>query len=219
MVVSNEPIDDLVREMYARFGLAYYHSEVLHRGLCIILAMSNLPRRELITRPRVEEQLAHAFSLTLGGVITELAGKIPGEYSTKLDQVREKRNYLAHHFWFDRAHLMFRTDQIRQLIDELDSYTEIFNRLDEETSRWFQDRRHELGLTDEMLQDSLARILSGEGEEPLPGKEVVKDRERKLKRKQRLVRVWEFDLPEGGKPLVFEMQNGTLWQLCDAGLG
>ena len=219
MVVTNEPTDDLVREMYARFGLAYYHSEVLHRGLCIILAMSDLPRKDLITRPRVEERLAHAFFLTLGDVITELAGKIPAEYSTRLDQVREKRNFLAHHFWLDRAHLMFRTDQVLKLIDELDGYTDLFNRLDEETSRWFRGRRHELGLTDEILQDSLTRILSGEGEEPLPGRDVVKDREKKLQRKQRLVRVWEFDLPEGGKPLVFEMQDGSLWQLCDAGLG
>jgi hypothetical protein len=27
--------------------------------------------------------------------------------------VREKRNFLAHHFWFDRAHLMFRAEDIR----------------------------------------------------------------------------------------------------------
>lgn len=219
MVVTNEPTDDLVREMYARFGLAYYHSEVLHRGLCIILAMFDLPRRDLITRPRVEEHLAHTFSLTLGGVIIELDGKLPAKYSTKLAEVREKRNFLAHHFWFDRAHLMFRADHIQGLIDELDGYTEIFNRLDEETSAWFHARQTELGLTDDILQDCLARILSGEGEEPLPGKDVVKELERKLKRKQRLVRVWEFELPEGGKPLVFEMQDGTLWQLCDAGLG
>jgi hypothetical protein len=26
-------------------------------------------------------------------------------------------------------------------------------------------------------------------------------------------------LPDGAKPLVFEMQDRTLWQLCDAGLG
>lgn len=219
MDVTNEPTDDLVREMYARFSLAYYHSEVLHRGLCIILAMSDLPRRDLITRPRVEERLAHAFSLTLGDVITELAGKIPGEYAIRLDKVREKRNFLAHHFWFDRAHLMFRADHVRQLIDELYSYTELFNRLDEETSSWFHGRQHELGLTDEILQDCLARILSGEGEEPLPGKRVVKELEKRLKRKQCLVRVWEFELPGGGKPLVFEMQDGNLWQLCDAGLG
>jgi hypothetical protein len=219
MVVTNEPTDNLVREMYARFGLAYYHSEVLHRGLCIILAMSDLPRKDLITRPRIEEHLAHAFSLTLGNVITELDGKIPSKYSTKLAEVREKRNFLAHHFWFDRAHLMFRADHIQGLIDELDGYTEIFNRLDDETSAWCSARLTELGLTDAILQDCLTCILSGEGEEPLPGKDVVKERERKLKRKQRLLRVWEFELPEGGKPLVFEMQNGTLWQLCDAGLG
>jgi len=219
MVVTNEPTDDQVREMYARFGLAYYHSEVLHRGLCIILAMSDLPRRDLITRPRVEERLAHAFSLTLGDVITELAGKIPGEYSIGLDEACEKRNFLAHNFWFDRAHLMFRADHIRQLVDELDGYTDIFSRLDEQTSRWLHNRQHELGLTDAILQESLSRILSGRGEEPLPGKEVVKDREKKLKRRQRLVRVWEFELPEGGKPLVFEMQDGSRWQLCDAGLG
>lgn len=26
-------------------------------------------------------------------------------------------------------------------------------------------------------------------------------------------------MPDGRKPLIFEMQDGTLWQLCDAGLG
>lgn len=219
MVLTNEPTDDLVREMYARFGLAYYHSEVLHRGLCIILAMSDLPRRDLITRPRVEEHLAHAFSLTLGDVITQLDGKVPAEYSTKLAEVREMRNFLAHHFWFDRAHLMFRADHIHELIYELDGYTEVFSRLDEETSAWLHAQQTELGLTEDILQEYLNRILSGEGEEPLPGKGVVKEREKKLKRKQRLSRVWEFELLEGGKPLVFEMQDGTLWQLCDAGLG
>jgi len=55
--MADEQDDDLIREMYARFGLAYYQSECLHRGLCIILAWSGLPPRDLITRPRVEERL------------------------------------------------------------------------------------------------------------------------------------------------------------------
>jgi len=219
MVITDESIEDLVREMYACFGLAYYYSEVLHRGLCIILAMSDLPRRDLITRPRVEEHLADAFSLTLGQVITELAGKIPGEYLIRLEEVREIRNFLAHHFWFDRAQLMFRAENIHQLIKELDGYTAIFRQMDEEMTAWFHKRQNELGLTDDILQDSIALILSGEVKEPLPCKDLVKERKKRLKQKQRLIRVWEFDLPNGGKPLVFEMQDGTLWQLCDAGLG
>ena len=219
MVPTNEPTDDLVREMYARFGLAYYHSEVLHRGLCIILAMSYLPRRDLITRPRIEEHLAHAFSLTLGDVLTALANKLPVAFSDRLDEVREKRNFLAHHFWFDRAHLMFRVDQIQELIAELDGYTQLFRQMDEDTSAWFDDRRQEFGLTEDVLQESMARVLSGQDEPPLPGRDAVKQIEKKLKGKTRLIRVWESELPEGGKPLVFELQDGSLWQLCDAGLG
>jgi hypothetical protein len=156
MVIANEPTEHLMREMYAHFGLAYYHSEVLHRGLCIILAMSDLPHRDMIIRPRVEEHLANAFSLTLGQVITELAGRIPAEYSIRLEEVREKRNFLAHHFWFDRAHLTFRADNIQQLIEELDGYTAIFSQLDEETSAWFQKRQNELGITEDIIQASIA---------------------------------------------------------------
>ena len=219
MIVADEPIEDLVREMYAHFGLAYYHSEVLHRGLCIILAMSDLPRRDMITRPRIEEHLANAFSLTLGQVISELADRIPAEYSTRLGEVLDKRNFLAHHFWFDRAHMMFQAENIQQLIEELDGYTAIFSRLDEETTEWFQKRQNELGITDDLLRASVARILSGEVMEPLPGKDEAKERKKKLNQKQRLVRVWELDSSDGGKALVFEMQDGDLWQLCDAGLG
>ena len=219
MVATNQPSDELVRELYARFGLAYYHSEVLHRGLCIILAMSALPRRDLITRPRVEEKLAQTFSLTLGDVVRELAGRIPEKYSTQLEQALGTRNFLAHHFWFERAHLMFGADHIDRLIAELDGYTELFSRLDAETSRWFEARHRELGLTDSVLQECMTRILSGQSEEPLPGKDIVRELQKKLMRRQRLVRVWEFTLPQGGKPLIFETEEGSLWQLCDVGLG
>lgn len=220
MILStNDPSDDLVREMYARFGLAYYLSEVLHRGLCIILAISDLPRRDLVTRPRMEEHLAYAFSLTLGEVITALSEKLPQRFSSRLDEVRQKRNFLAHHFWFDRANLMFQADQLQELIAELDGYAQLFKQMDEDASAWFEDRRKDLGMTDETLQWSMACILSGQDKPPLPGKDAVKEIEKKLKHKQRLVRVWEFALAEGGKPLVFELQDGSLWQLCDVGLG
>lgn len=219
MLDADKPPDDLVREMYARFGFAYYQSDVLHRGLCNILATIDLPQKDLITRPRIVEQFAHAFSLTLGAVIKELRGKLPNEFSARLEDVLEKRNFLAHHFWSDRVHLMFHVDHIYQLINELDGYTELFNRLDEEISHWAHRRLHDLGVTDEMLQKSLNRILSGEREKPLPPTKAVKELDKKLKGTQRLIRVWEFEVQEGGKPLIFEMHDGSLWQLCDVGLG
>ncbi len=114
---------------------------------------------------------------------------------------------------------MFRTDDIFELIKELDDYSEIFSKLNEDISCWFRSKYNELGLTDEILEDSLNCILSGIEEEQLPDKDMIKELKQKLKQKHRLVRVWEFELKEKGKPLVFEMQDGSFWQLCHAGLG
>jgi hypothetical protein len=219
MAVTKEPTDDLIKEMYARFGLAYYHSEVLHRGLCIILAWSDIPRWDLMTQPRIEEKLAHAFSLTLGKVIPELEGKMPAEFIASLKDALEIRNFLAHSFWFERAHLMFTATHVKQLIEELDSYTAVFDLLNSETSAWFEKWRRKIGITDLEFRDSIARTSCGEDLESLPSKEVVEVRKKKLRQRQRLIRVWESDQLEGGKQLVFEMQDASLWQLCDAGLG
>lgn len=216
---DDDPDDNLIREMYARFGLAYYQSECLHRGLCIILAESGLPSPDLITRPRVQERLAQAFSLTLGDVATKLEDVLPAEFAGEIRQAADTRNFLAHHFWFDRAHLMFGVNNVRQLIAELDGYAEMFDRLDAQVSEWSEPMRQRLGLTDEMLEDSLRRTLAGESDEPLPDRQAVRELEKKLGRRQRLIRVWQFALDDGGKPLIFELADGSLWQLSDVGLG
>lgn len=64
--------EDLHREVYARFGLAYYYSEVLHRGLCNLLTALTFRGPEDITRPRFGEVMAEVFSLTLGQLRTRL---------------------------------------------------------------------------------------------------------------------------------------------------
>lgn len=218
MVLNKQPNDDLIRELYARFGLAYYHSECLHRGLCTILAWAVLPQRDQITKPRVEERLAYTFSLTLGDVVRELEGIIPAEHFIKLLEVVDRRNFLAHHFWFERCHLMFDIDHIKQLIAELDKYSELFSHLDKLTSKWFEPRQQELGITDDIIQQHLTQIMSGQPGEPLPDKHMVKKLKKELKCQQRLIRVWEFSLPHGGKPLIFETEGNTFWYLCDVGL-
>jgi hypothetical protein len=217
--MDDEPDDDLIREVYARFGLAYYQSECLHRELCMILAWSGLPPRDLITRPRVEELLAHAFSLTLGDVAARLEGVLPGELSGELREAVDRRNFLAHHFWFERAHLMFSIENVKQLIAELDEYAELFDRLDTRVAQWSEPKRRELGLTNEVVQANLRRIIAGETDEPLPDRQTVRELEKKLSRRQRLIRVWEFTLDDGSKPLIFELVDGSLWQLSDVGLG
>lgn len=217
--MADEPDDDLIREMYARFGLAYYQSECLHRGLCFVFAWTELPSRGMITRPRVEERLAQAFSLTLGDVAAKLEDVLPSELAPDIRTAVATRNFLAHHFWFERAHLMFTVANVRNLIAELDGYAQMFDQLDARVSEWSEPTRERLGLTNEILQASLEQILAGEPDDPLPDKQAVRELERKLSRRQRLIRVWEFSLEDRRRPLIFELADGSLWQLSDVGLG
>ncbi|MDP2983710.1 MAG: hypothetical protein Q8O92_10325 [Candidatus Latescibacter sp.] len=163
--------------------------------------------------------MAQTFSLTLGDVATKLEGVLPAELNAELQEAVEARNFLAHHFWFERAHLMFCVENVQQLISELDGYTELFDQLDTHVSEWSEPKYRELGLTVEVLQDGLRRILAGESQEPLPDRQSVRKLEKKLSRRQCLIRVWEFTLADGLKPLIFELADGSLWQLSDVGLG
>ncbi len=217
--MSDQPNDDLIRELYARFGLAYYQSECLHRELCFIFAWSGLPSPDLITRPRIDERLAQAYTLTLGDVAIKLEGVLPTELMGELQEAVEARNFLAHHFWFERAHLMYSVANVHQLIAELDRYAEKFDRLDTLVSEWKEPKLRQLGLTEKLLEDSQRRILAGESDEPLPDRGTVRELAKKLSGRQRLIRVWEFALDNGRKPLIFELADGSLWQLSDVGLG
>jgi len=212
MTLYDEPDAELIKEIYARFGLAYYESECLHRELCMILAFTSFQSKLDITRPRVEEKLVHAFSLTLGQVKDDLKHIVPDELYSKLEDVVKQRNFLAHRFWFERVHLMFSIKGLRQMLEELSVLSALFSELDEQVSDYFKPKFHQLGLTEKMLQNSLDEILSGKTPEPLLQK-------RKLKKQERLVRVWEFKLPDGALPLIFETEDSCLWQLCDIGLG
>ena len=219
--MGDQPDDELIRELYAAFGLAYFRSECLHRGLCISLVYLKLPKAEFITRPRVEELLARSYSLTLGEVAEKLERILPDKWNIELKKAVEVRNFIAHHFWFDRVHLMFSIGGTRSLIVELHSWANMFDKLDVQISEWSEvkEKQKELGISDKELKDSLRDILAGGSEEPLADKKTVRELEKKLRKKQLLIRVWENALEGEGSRLIFELADGTLLQLSDVGLG
>lgn len=125
-----EASEYLAKEMFASFGRAYYHSEVMCRGLAIFYAFRISQQNTGITRPSIEEKMAEAFSLTLGLVIAKVKPLVSIELQILLDNALEKRNFLAHAFWYERAHLMMKDDTVRELIIELGSYEDLFVLID-----------------------------------------------------------------------------------------
>ena len=205
-------LEELIEEVFTHFGAAYCHSEVLHRTLCITFAMATFERAEDITGPRIEEKLSLAFSLTLGQVAEKSKELFPCDLQEKLQIAVDKRNYLAHHFWFERCHLMFSQQTLREQRQELIEFREFFNRLDETITKYFKSKFQSLGLTDELIQESFAKLMAGEIEEPFISQRLPKKQER-------IVRVWDVKVGDKQKTQIFETEDGCLWQLSDVGLG
>jgi hypothetical protein len=61
-IMGREPDSEDIKEVYARFGLAYYYAEVLHRGLCNLYLLSQLPP----TRERAPVNPAGRCDLQVG---------------------------------------------------------------------------------------------------------------------------------------------------------
>jgi len=131
-----------------------------------------------MTTPRVEEKLAYAYKLTLGQIRDELKNIIPNDLFLKLNDGVEKRNYLAHHFWFEKIHLMVNSAGLEEMINYLKDFSALFKELDKNAMEYFEPIRNHLGITEELIQEELTKIKSGNAGplKPLPKKRKLKNK-------------------------------------------
>jgi hypothetical protein len=205
-------MDELIKEVYAAFGLAYYYGEVLHRGLSTIYAIVTFKSPEDVTLPRMEEKLAFAYSLTLGQLLQEAEPLLTPDLIERFKAALKKRNYLAHHFWFDRIPKMFSEEGLLEMYHELHNAADLFSKLDEDLTFHIRPTLQKFGITDERLEKVSEQIIQGNDETPLVS-------QRRLKKSERIVSAWNVKLSEGVVAQIFETDDGCLWQLCDVGLG
>jgi hypothetical protein len=200
--------------VYAQFGLAYYLSEVLHRGLCNLYLLVHLPEDGRITRPRVEEHFSAAEGTTLGQLILKLQEFVSEPLFSQLQHAAKRRNFIAHHFWFECIHLLGSRRGVVTLLEDLDKDAQLFCEMDEEIQRLSEPLKPKLGLPEEIFDQALAEVLAGQPLEPIT-------KQRKLKKEETVVRAFRA-LEEPISQCfawVFETADGVLWQLCDIGLG
>jgi len=199
--------------MYTEFGLTYYFSEVLCQGLGIFYALMSFKNINDATRPRLEEKLVEAQSLTLGVVIGKVKPLISISLQTKLDQALEKRNYLAHQFWYEHAYDMAVASGVIKLIAELRQNRELFEKLDNKILELTTQRLKQIGLTEGTIEEYLQRGLAGEIEDPLPLKVPLS------KKMVRIIEVYDIVLDNESIALVFLTDDKQFLQFCDIGLG
>lgn len=209
--MPEEPSEEEIKEVYARFGLAYYFSEVLHRGLCNVYALAPFEDEKDVTRMRIDERLEFAWSTTLGQMVNEIDDTVLSENVVgELDEAVDRRNFLAHYFWFERIPKINSRSGIQEMLSELDDYIEMFRSLDEEISSQLRHHAHNLGITEEVINEAMEEVLSGAERESLHD-------QRKPEKQERLVAAYKAPV-QGRKAIILQTRDGELWQLSDVGL-
>ncbi len=204
-------MEELIKEVYARFGLAYYQSECLHRELCLGYTLQGIYSLTDITKPQLEERTTQAFKLTLGQVSSNIRNDLPPELQTLLDEAITLRNYIAHHFWYEECQLLFTPEGLESLIEKLVKWADNFEYVDDLFSDYFEKRRQEIGIPDELIQQYMEKLVKGEPTVPLPDKRPTRNRET-------IVRAWEAPNPRGGSILILETEDGELLTFGHGGL-
>jgi hypothetical protein len=204
--------EELTKEVYAHFGLAYYYSECLHRGLCIIFSLLGFKKNTPITKPRLEEKLKQAFSLTLGQISEKIKEFIPKALEDEMKNAIDKRNYLAHHFWFEKVHLLLSVEGLREADAELIELSNLFESLDHKLTDLFKPMFESFGINDMVLKKASEEVISGKPWKPLPDK-------RYPKKQERIVKAWNIPGPNKTYAIILQSEDGLLWQFCDIGLG
>lgn len=207
-----DPEAALSREVYAYFGLAYYLSECVHRGLVNVYAV--LPfTPKTATRPRIEERTMTAERWTLGELVTHTKPLLPVELHSRMDWTVQKRNFLAHGFWYERIHLMSSETGKNELLAELQQAENQFRQLNEDIDATVFAHWRQLGITDAHLEEAINEVRNGVPEEATPTRAIPKTEET-----IEMKRVWVLQ-GRGSSTLMFQSTADEIWQLCDVGLG
>ena len=132
MVEDIEPGAWLSREVYARFGLAMYASQVLEHGIVNLVVWSGLRDGRYRVYGETETANAELFRQTLGSVKKILLSLRPdiGHLDELLLGAVRLRNFLAHEYFRQRAAASLTEAGKNQIIEELKKATAFFEDVD-----------------------------------------------------------------------------------------
>ncbi|MDP1821885.1 MAG: hypothetical protein Q8L48_01525 [Archangium sp.] len=203
--VPEEDLNDLTREAYAHFGLAYFLAECVFEGLVQVAATKGVG----LAVGAIEERTKRLRGGTLGPLVSEAKEVIPVERHADLDRLLERRNDLAHGFWFARAYQLTSANGLEALIATLTEDQKLFRGLSALTDELTMPHLISLGMTEESWEQSMRAAREGPPEAELDRPLL------KAGAQIRILGAWH--VPPTG--LVFRDDQGHHWEPCDLGLG
>ena len=156
-----DPESHQIREVYARYGLALYQAQSVERELAILLATEYGPGTMEITRSQYSELLESHFANTLGSLIAHVRKtvSVPDDLEKLLLEALEKRNWLTHRYFWERAGHFVRQEGRHMMLCELQQAIDVFEELDSRLTRITQQWAQQHNVTQADMDAALARII------------------------------------------------------------
>jgi hypothetical protein len=155
-----EPEDFGPKEVFAFYGLAAYHAQVLEQELLIFPMILHRSGRSHLMQADLDGLFANLEKRTLGQLLREAAGmtRVPDDVAGQLEVALDRRNYLVHRF-FEKHSEDFISERGRtEMIEELRELTALFQRTDAAVLAVREPLAENLGITRE-LADRLFKAM------------------------------------------------------------
>jgi hypothetical protein len=164
---SDDPQSALIREVYARYGLAMYMSQVLEHAIVnALLVLRLLPTQahhqsKASWESSFDEFYASEFRKTFGNMLKTLENLqfIPSPLMQSLRAAKKTRDILAHSFFRDYdLQFMTETGQVT-MIHFCEKAVDEFKVVDAELDTFCSPFRIKFGLTDEWVEEKYTEML------------------------------------------------------------
>lgn len=150
------------KEVFAFFGLAAYHAQVLEQELMILAVMLHVSGRTGVTRADVDALFDTFEARTLGQLLREARSltEVPGSLDAQLAEALRRRNDLAHRF-FARRSEDFMSDAGRvEMTEELRDTTHLFEEVDAAVTAIREPLSERLRVSQDVAQKELDKMLA-----------------------------------------------------------
>lgn len=148
------------REVMARFGLALYYGQCVERQIALMLATMYNETLSYSEPESEDEVFDREFIKTLGKLVNDLGGivSLPGALEGRLVHAVKKRNWLAHHYFWERIAQASSHNGREEMISELQEVADFFADLDDELSQVYQTWLDNLGITEDKVKAAMAKM-------------------------------------------------------------
>ncbi len=149
------------KEVYAYFGLAMYRAQCVEQSIVQLLIFfdffkENAPKFESREKweadfDRFDDALSKKTMGRLVGAIKEI-GVLDSDIENTLSVALQKRNWLAHAYFVDRALDFINEAGRNKMISELEEAIQLFNSVEDILNPISRSAAIKYGLTDEVLE-------------------------------------------------------------------